>query len=282
MTLSQEIAPYLPYLRRYARALTGSQKSGDAYVVETLEAIVEDPASFPRQYGARVGLFRVFSTLWSAISARTSAAQPQPQEHAGAPFSVMGNLARLTPRSRQAFLLKAVEGFAPSDVAAILNVDLQSVTGFISQAGREIAECVATDVLIIEDEAVIAAELSVIARELGHTIIGVARTREEATKLLAQRMPRLVLADIHLADGSSGIDAVNDILRVADTPVIFITAYPERLLTGQRPEPTFLIAKPYDVEAVKATICQSLFFDQKASNPLSDASARTDDAGGQE
>lgn len=266
MTLSQQIAPYLPYLRRYARALAGSQNVGDAIVVQTLEAIIEEPASFPKQHGARAGLYRVFSTLWSTISESSFPAEEL--ENSGATSSVMQNVARLTPRSRQAFLLNLVERFSPSDIAFILDVDLEAVSGFLSRAEREIAECIATDVLIIEDEAVIAAELSMIVRELGHSIIGVARTQTEAQKLARQRQPGLVLADIHLADGSSGIDAVNDILQQGAIPIIFITAYPERLLTGQRPEPTFLISKPYDVEAVKATICQSLFLDQKASSHL--------------
>ncbi|ARN81213.1 response regulator [Methylocystis bryophila] len=267
MTLSQQIAPYLPYLRRYARALAGSQNVGDAIVVQTLEAIIEEPASFPKQRGARAGLYRVFSTLWSTIAERSFPAE-EDLENSGTTSSVMQNVARLTPRSRQAFLLNLVERFAPSDIAFILDVDIEAVSGFLSSAEKEIAECIATDVLIIEDEAVIAAELSMIVRELGHSIIGVARTQTEAQKLTRLRRPGLVLADIHLADGSSGIDAVNDILQQGATPIIFITAYPERLLTGQRPEPTFLISKPYDVEAVKATICQSLFFDQKASSHL--------------
>ena len=263
MTLSQQIGPYLPYLRRYARALTGSQQIGDAFVVQTLEALLAEPASFPKQQGARAGLYRLFSTLWSTVSEEPVLAENGEGWEASA--SMMRNLARLAPRSRQAFLLSAVERFARSDIAFILDLDLEAVSRLMSQAGRDIAECIATDVLIIEDEALIAAELSMIVRELGHSVIGVARTQAEAKALAARQMPGLVLADIHLADGSSGIDAVNDILAQADVPIIFITAYPERLLTGQRPEPTFLISKPYDVEAVKATICQSLFFNQKAS-----------------
>jgi hypothetical protein len=73
-----------------------------------------------------------------------------------------------------------------------------------------------------------------------------------------------VLADIQLADGSSGIEAVNDILGISGVPIVFITAYPERLLTGERPEPTFLITKPFAPENVKAITSQALFFDLKA------------------
>jgi CheY-like chemotaxis protein len=115
-------------------------------------------------------------------------------------------------------------------------------------------------VLIIEDEPVIATDIEALVRELGHEVLDVAATRKEAVDAVARATPGLVLADIQLADGSSGIDAVKDILGRYDVPVIFITAFPERLLTGERPEPTFLITKPFQPETVKAAIGQALFF----------------------
>src|SRR5690606_2764913 len=116
-------------------------------------------------------------------------------------------------------------------------------------------------VLVIEDEAIIAMDLSAIVEEMGHTVTGIARTRSEAVKLAAQDRPDLILADIQLADNSSGIDAVNDILaHFEELPVIFITAFPERLLTGERPEPAFLINKPYAEEQVRSAVSQAMFF----------------------
>lgn len=133
------------------------------------------------------------------------------------------------------------------------------------EAGREIAERVATDVLIIEDESLIAQDIEFIARDLGHRVIGVARTHQEAVELAKRQRPGLILADIQLADGSSGLNGINEMLDSFDAPVIFITAFPERLLTGERPEPAFLISKPYKGDTVKATISQALFFERKAS-----------------
>lgn len=264
MPLSKEIAPHLPYLRRYARALTGSQAGGDAYVVSTLEAIIEDPKAFPTDHGVRAGLYKVFSQLWSslAVNRAEGAADDAPTHERS---SIERNLAALTPRSRQAFLLKTVEAFTDGEVASILNVPIDRVDDLIAECGREMARCVSTDVLVIEDEVVISADLVMIAQDLGHSVIGVARTRDEARAIVKEKKPGLVLADIQLADGSSGIDAANDILSDLEVPIIFITAFPERLLTGERPEPTFLISKPYRVDAVKATISQSLFFDRKAT-----------------
>ena len=117
-------------------------------------------------------------------------------------------------------------------------------------------------VLIIEDEPIIAMDIESIVRDLGHDVTGVAVTRDEAVSLAMEDRPGLVLADIQLADDSSGIDAVKDILAKFNVPVIFITAFPERLLTGERPEPTFLITKPFQRSTVKAAISQALFFDQ--------------------
>jgi CheY-like chemotaxis protein len=174
------------------------------------------------------------------------------------------NLGLLTPLSRQAFLLRTVEGFSVGEVAAILDTDEAGVVGLLDAAAREIAQQVATDILIIEDEPIIALDLEAIVQELGHRVVGVARTRKEAVALIGEHRPSLVLADIQLADGSSGLDAVNEILTTLDVAVIFITAYPERFLTGDRPEPAFLLTKPFEPEAVKAAISQALFFDRKA------------------
>ncbi|MCY1231783.1 Phyllosphere-induced regulator PhyR [compost metagenome] len=116
--------------------------------------------------------------------------------------------------------------------------------------------------MIIEDEPLIAIDIEQMVESLGHRVTGIARTRDEAIALYKRTRPSMVLADIQLADGSSGIDAVNDILKTSAIPVIFITAFPERLLTGERPEPTFLVTKPFNPDMVKALISQALFFNE--------------------
>ena len=129
-----------------------------------------------------------------------------------------------------------------------------------------VADSIAGRVLIIEDEPIIAMDLENLVGDLGHRITGIARTRDEAVKLGSADKPDLILADIRLADNSSGIDAVNDLLgQFGNLPVIFITAYPERLLTGERPEPAFLISKPYKEDQVKSAVSQAMFFSTTAS-----------------
>jgi CheY-like chemotaxis protein len=263
MSIAREISSHLPYLRRFARALSGSQASGDAYVLATLEAMIADTAIFDKALPPRIALYRLFLTMWSS-------ANPGHASRAGhgERSSVDANLEALTPLPRQAFLLHTVEGFSLDDVALILDKTVQETAKLVDQAGREIAEQVATSVLIIEDEPIIALDIEAMVQELGHEVIGIARTHTEAVATVKTRRPGLVLADIQLADGSSGLEAVNEILLSLDVPVIFITAYPERLLTGDKPEPAFLITKPFQPDAVKAAISQALFFDRRAGRKV--------------
>jgi len=255
---SKEVANYLPFLRRYARALTGNQESGDIYVAATLDALIADPAVINEPQGLRVALYRLFTKIWNSvrINGSTSAGER------GLPGEQ--SLASISPLPRQAFLLVALEGFSEPDAARILDVDVLTLRGLVEESGRELAAEIATDVLIIEDDTFIAMELETLVESLGHRVLGVARTRAEAIGLAKRKSPGLILADIQLADGSSGLDAVNELLRTFEVPVVFITAYPERFLTGERPEPAFLIAKPFQPATVSAIASQALFFERNA------------------
>ena len=223
----------LPYARRYARALAGSQSAGDALVAESL----------------RRGLPALPARL--ALYANITLLSEPPEARPGEPLS---------PRERCALLLTSLEGLTVPEAAQVLAIDEGETETTIADAREKVKQTVSTDVLIIEDEPVIAADIEALVSELGHRVTDIAATHSEAVASVARHAPSLVLADIQLADGSSGIDAVKDILEQHDLPVIFITAFPERLLTGERPEPTFLITKPFQPETVKAAISQALFF----------------------
>jgi DNA-directed RNA polymerase specialized sigma24 family protein/CheY-like chemotaxis protein len=257
---SQAIAQHLPFLRRYARALTGSQHSGDAYVTAALETLIEDRNVLEDAKSPRVALYRLFTKIWNSVDLNGSKEQV---DHS-APRPIEQRLGQITPLPRQAFLLVALEGFSEQDAADILGIDVPTLRAQVEESGRELAAEIATDVLIIEDETFIAMELESLVESLGHRVIGVARTHSEALALSKKKKPGLILADIQLADNSSGLDAVNELLRTFEVPVIFITAYPERFLTGERPEPAFLIAKPFQPSTVSAIASQALFFERAA------------------
>ncbi|HXW71897.1 MAG TPA: response regulator [Methylocella sp.] len=261
MAISQEISAYIPYLRRFSRALTGTQAGGDAYVVATLEAIIADPVEFSRRADPKTGLYRLFLKVWSTVPVNDHVDMASfTSDEAGA----QRHLEAITLRPRIAFLLSSLEGFDTSEVAGALDCTEEEAANLIDAAGKEIANQLRTDVLIIEDEPFIALDLQNLIEEQGHRITQVARTHREAIEAVKRERPGLILADIQLADGSSGLEAVNQILGCFSVPVIFITAYPERFLTGAPPEPAFLITKPFKTDSLKAVISQALFFDRRS------------------
>jgi CheY-like chemotaxis protein len=260
MSLAVQIGPHLPLLRRFSRALAGDQTSGDAYVAALLEAIVADPGAFEASPDIRLSLYRGFCNLWESVALNMKNGSEMPEWEA----SIGKHMDALAPKAREAFILKSVEGFTTAQIAEILMHDESTIQKLIEQASQQLTTSVATDVMIIEDEPLIALDLENLLESLGHRVTGVARTEHDALRLASQKKPGLVLADIQLADGSSGVDAVNKILGNFEVPVIFITAFPERLLTGERPEPAFLITKPFHPEMVKAVVSQALFFDTKS------------------
>lgn len=256
--LSALIGEELPYLRRYARALTGSQDDGDKYAIAALETIVADPDSLDQSRSVKVGLFAVFHRIWASSGA--------PLVDGGDGYSTLEQrahwrMSELRPNTREALLLRTIEGFSADAAAEIMQVSQDEIDQLYQAALDDLETMVSGDILIIEDEGIIAMDLKAIVTDMGHRVSAIARTRGEAVIKGTAARPDLILADIQLADKSSGIDAVADLLsELGDVPVIFITAFPERLLTGERPEPAFMISKPYAEEQVRAAVSQAMFF----------------------
>jgi CheY-like chemotaxis protein len=245
MTLRNAVQAELPYLRRYARMLMGAQSAGDAAVRETLEAIVEAPEEFDPDRDPRVELYRIFHRIWGASVLK--------------PLDIPeGVIASLPLIGRQALLLTTVESFSAAEAAVILDIAEADVRSHVAAARESVHSMLSALILIIEDEPIIAMHLKSIMTSLGHEVAATVRTRDEAVRKAAEISPELILADISLADGSSGIDAVRDISEHLVVPVIYITAFPDRLLTGERAEPTYLITKPFEPEMVAATVWQAL------------------------
>lgn len=257
MTSSEAIAPHVSFLRRYARALTGDKLRADAYVRACLETLVADPAIVSPDMRPRVGLYWLFHAIWEAAAADNRSGKEAGSE---AERTVQTRLGRLLPEQRHALLLTALEGFTLDDVAKILNKPGMEVAALTATAMDEIAKDISTDVMIIEDQSMIALDLSNILEDLGHRVVHIASTRADAVAAAEEQRPRLILADVQLADDTSGIDAVQDILKESHVPVVFVTAYPERLLRSVYPEPAFVITKPFLPETIKLAVSQALFF----------------------
>ncbi|MGP9803446.1 response regulator [Paracoccus sp. NSM] len=254
--LAQSIGRELPFLRRYARALTGSQTAGDNYAAATLEAILTDRSVLEGEDDIRIGLFRTFHVIWQ------SSGQPvEDHDLSSRERRAQDHLRGLTPNSREALLLRTIEELRPDQIARVMQVEPSEAEELVQIALNEMGSAIRGKVMVIEDEMIIAMDLKGIVQAMGHEVTGVARTHAAAIDLAGKHRPDLILADIQLADGSSGVDAVNELLRdMGEIPVIFITAFPERLLTGERPEPAFLISKPYSEEQVRSAVSQAMFF----------------------
>lgn len=259
MSLGQSIAPHLPYLRRYGRSISGSQQSGDALVARMLETLVANPDAVDTGSDLRIQLYRMVHDNFGLLAEQAAVgADAERSDMAIAD----ARLRRIPSLARQALLLTAVEGFSVEDTGRIIGRDVEAVRALIHDATDEIERQTRARILIIEDEPIIAMDIEMIVRDLGHDVVAVATTHTEAVAEAQKHQPGLVLADIQLADNSSGIEAVQEILSEVKLPVIFITAFPERLLTGDRPEPAFLLTKPYQPATLRAAISQVLFFDE--------------------
>ncbi|WP_379920734.1 response regulator [Erythrobacter sp. R86502] len=252
MTFQSDVAHELPFLRRYARTLTGSQSIGDSAVRETLHALIAAPEEFRDEVDVRVELYRVFHKIWSDSSLRPI----------DTPGAIVGSLPR---RLRKALLLTTIEGFSIDDAAYILEMDEAEVQDFVTQARSAIESMLSARVMIIEDEAIIALHLKSLMVSMGNDVAAIVRTETEAVATAEQVRPELILADVNLADGSNGFDAVRRILQTQDVPVIFITAFPEKLLTGETEEPAYVISKPFNPDNVVATVWQALLVSRETS-----------------
>ncbi len=272
MSISGDIKAHIPYLRRFSRALTGTREGGDDYVLAMLEIIVADQSKISAIENLKIALYRLLLQIWRATPINAHA-EHSAEQGKGNEIAARRNIDAISALPRLAFLLNGLEGFNLAEVGRILDVSEALAGTLVEAANIEIADQIATNVLIIEDEPLVAFDLREIVEGLGHSIVGVARTHAQAVAAIAVSRPGLILADIQLADRSSGIEAVNEILGSLSTPVIFVTAYPERFLNGEPPEPAFLIAKPFSVDGLKAVISQALFFDKRAHRKDADKTA---------
>ena len=236
----EDLIRALPYARRYARALIGSQPRGDALVAASLRAMLDTPGGAGPD--PRLALYASI-TRAAAASGAPGGPDADPASRASTPRRADAGLSTL---QRQLLLLTALEGLSLDKAAAVAGLDEPDAAASLAEARLHLREAAATDVLIIEDEPIIAMDLEELVAGCGHRVVGVASSEAEAVEIALRTRPGLILADINLGHGGDGASAVATISRQHRAPVIFVTAYPERLLTGEATEPAFVITKPFE------------------------------------
>ncbi len=224
-----ELLRALPYARRFARAVTGERDSGDALVAQVLGGQLPD-------LPPRLALYAAIAQ--AAPVARAQAGLPQTQ--------------------RQLLLLTALEDLSLPDAARVLGLSTEAVAAEIEAARTALRAVTATDILVIEDEPIIALDVKRLVEACGHRVVGLAASEADAVRMAADKKPGLILADINLGRGGDGSTAVAQIQRAMSVPVIFVTAYPERLLTAEGLEPAFVISKPFEPLALAIATYQAV------------------------
>lgn len=255
MTQSEKIVSFLPYLRRHARLLTGSQALGDEFVRLCLELVVAEPQWLDGD-DLRVQLFRAFHAAWSKVhetfSEDRALAAVELKER------VKTGLTGLPGTERRTLALIVIEEFTYEQTAYILGLSLDEVRQAVARGRSALLEKVSVPVLIIEDEPIVASDIARIVEEMGHRVAGMARHQDQSVELAERLKPGLVLADLRLERDSDGVAAAQTILEAYQVPIVFVTGYPERLLTGSGLEPAFVVAKPFNSEVLKVTIAHAL------------------------
>lgn len=247
----------LPFVRRHARMLLGRQDEGDRLVADALRRLVSPSSPRDRRGPLPVRLFRA---LHDSLAQRPAAPPWTPAGDSERERISDQRLQALPPAARAVLLLMAVEGFSEAETADILGVSRVEARRLADDAQRAVERDLQTTVLIIEDEWPIARHLRQIVNALGHDVVAVAATRRDAIDLAARHEPGLVIADVQLADGSSGAEAATSILLNRATPIVFVTAHPGELLRSRRDDTTYLITKPFSPAMIKTTVSQALFF----------------------
>lgn len=252
--LSESITRTLPFLRRYARAVSGSQQRGDEWVRLCAEVAVQQPELIAKAADTKLGVFKLFHNLQQPFGGLEHSAS----EKDSVSGRLKESLTDMAPLQRQVLLLTVLEGFTVGDAAEILGIDADAAENSLREAREELRRVASVRILVIEDEAIIALDVADIVRNAGHEVVGIAATEKAAVELAKKHSPHLVLADIQLRGADNGISAVNEIMKAMTVPVIFVTGFPERLLTGKRVEPAFVISKPFDPDLLRAAIAQAL------------------------
>jgi len=234
----------LPYARRYARALLGSQERGDAVVASALRAALADMPPGAGNAGIRAALYLAISDDVRRGASRDGAAAPADEG--------------ISLLQRMLLLLTVLEEQPLAAAAAACRLDVEVAERELRAARDGLRANAAARVLIIEDEPIIALDIQDLVERCGHSVVGIAATESEAVQIARAERPSLVLADINLGAGGDGATAVARILRDVTAPVIFVTAFPERLLTGDAVEPAFVITKPFDPTTLAVATYQAV------------------------
>lgn len=133
----------------------------------------------------------------------------------------------------------------------------------------------ATRILIVEDDMIIAANISLQLSNLGYEVTGIETKGEEAIHHALEAKPDIILMDIQLKGAFSGIDAAHEIHKFLNIPLIFLTANEDDATFEKAKEthPFAFISKPFTKKNLERTI--ALVEERIKENPTNTSSVET-------
>jgi len=121
------------------------------------------------------------------------------------------------------------------------------------------------NIFIVEDESIVAKDIQNSLTKLGYSVSGIANNGKEAIDEILSKKPDLVLMDIMIKGGMTGIEVAEKIKQEINVPVIFLTAYADEstLSKAKVTEPYGYILKPFKEIDLHSTIEMAIYKHQK-------------------
>ncbi len=248
---SRQLLYHLPYLRRYARALTADTTRGDDLVAEALPIALADPVTFGLERPDRLKLYGLLNGLCDADGPRLSDLTGRhPMEKA---------LAGLPEQERRLFLLVSLEELTVSEAGSVLGLDADAAQAAMTHAQTGLGSALTARIMIVEDDAIIAFDLEETVQRMGHIVCGTAANTQMALATAAEQQPTLALMDLRLAGGDSGITTAQILRQQSALPIIFVTAFGDELSRRGLDHLGPVIRKPFSRNDIERAITQAVF-----------------------
>lgn len=263
---ARELYDHLPFLRRYARALTGSTERGDDLVTRGVEVAVMAPSRFglDKGEGARLSLYALLHLLFDED--RVTAGQsdgPHEGQREGRPVAsphpIERALATLPEPLRRLYLLITLEELSLTEAAQVLHLTAAEAAASLKEARERVRTALTQRVLVVEDNPILAMEIGELVADMGHVVCGTAGNEQEALELLEAENPTLALLDVRLADGGSGVEIARQLRRKRSLRTIFVTAFDGDLEELGARHLGQIVRKPFTNEAIRAAISRAVF-----------------------
>lgn len=247
---ARQLNEHLPYLRRYARALTGSIHDGDDLVMRCVEAAMLAPTRFGVPDRSRAALYALLHLLFDTNGEGRPSSSPHPIERA---------LATLPEPERRLYLLTTLERLTMAEAARVMVMPPEKAIEAVRRARDALRERMTARVLVVEDNPVIALDLQTVVADMGHEVCGTAAGEKQALALAEETKPTLALMDIRLAAGDDGIAVARQMRERLGLKVIFVTAFASELERQRLEHLGTVVQKPFSAQDIRDAISRMVF-----------------------